>query len=117
MTFIHKFSRSVTCRCEVEDTPPEPGTVTVTDREIFWQGQPKKKHLGAYIQWQNEVNRILSAEWGMKLMHCFRIAKNRWQFWCHEPNQPPVLVKVGNEPEMPYSEATHNCVFDADAEE
>jgi hypothetical protein len=116
MKFIHRFSKTVSCVCEIPDTPPEPGTVH--DREIVWKGRPKKKHLSQYIAWQNELNRLLASEiWHLKLMHCFRIAKNKWQFWCYEPGQAPKLVKIGSEPEEPYSEATHMGVFDADADD
>jgi hypothetical protein len=112
LKFIHRFSKKVSCVFETPDTPPERGTIH--DREIVWTGQPKRKHLTEYIAFQNEANRVLSNFWDMKLMHCFRIAKNKWQFWAYEPNKAPRLIKVGDEPEEPFSETNHSCIFDSD---
>jgi hypothetical protein len=108
-TFIHRFSKSVSCVCEIADEPPEPGILH--DRQILWKGQPKRKHIRTYVAWQNEINRMLSSEWQMKLMHCFRVAKGKWEFWCYEPNHAPKLEKIGSEPEQPYCEATHVGAF------
>jgi hypothetical protein len=115
LTFIHKFSRTVQCRVEISDEVPEPGTIG--DREIFWSGRPKKKHVDEYLRFQHELNRTLADSWNRKLLLCFKVSKNSWQFWSYSPGEAPRLEKVGNEPEMPYTETNHYGVFSADEED
>ena len=115
-TFIHRFSKTVSCNCEVPESPPPPGSVT--GRVIVWMGQPKKKHVREYVLWQHTVNRELADSWGIRLMHCYRVEKNRWEFWTYAPGEPPRRDKISDEePSQPYTECDHLGVFDTNANE
>jgi hypothetical protein len=88
-TFVHKFSRTVSCTLEIEDTPPEKGVQH--EFNVVWDGDPKPKHMREYIRWMNEVNRQLADEWQMKLMQVFLVTPNPSQaeIWEYEPGKPP----------------------------
>lgn len=87
MKFVHVFSRSVRCELTVSDEPPEKGKTHI--REIFWAGQPKRKHWFEYVRWSHEINRYCADLWQYKITHAFQVSPTDWEFWGYEPGKPP----------------------------
>ena len=90
MTFIHRFSRSVSCTLEITDEPTEPGTSHIKD--VVWTGRPKSKHLTEYVYWMHSVNSHLADLWQMKIMYAVQSSPAVWEFWGYEPGKPPKRI-------------------------
>jgi hypothetical protein len=61
-TFIHHFSRSVSCEVTLPDNPPAKGS-EVQIQSFEWIGRPRKKHLAEYIRWVHVVNQHAADKW------------------------------------------------------
>lgn len=77
---------------EVMDCPPQTGSNHVLS--VVWSGNPTKNVVRPYIGWMNSVNKLLSDEWNVKLMHVFLIAHDRLETWSYEPGKPPQKIDV-----------------------
>lgn len=91
-TFKCNFGKGITCEMHTTDTPPEKGTKHILGME--WEGKPKKRHMRQYIAWVNTVNKTLTDEWGIKIMHVFQTAPNSIEAWQYEPNKAPQRVSL-----------------------
>jgi hypothetical protein len=83
--FIHKFSRSLSCKMLVSDTPPKKGQPHI--QEVEWTGRPKPKHLREYIRFCHVVNSHLAAHWQISLLHVVQTSPTLWEAWEY-PSRP-----------------------------
>jgi hypothetical protein len=77
MTFVHRFSRSLSCTMTVSDDPPSNGENFV--QQVEWTERPKTKHLANH--------------WNLRLMQAVQTDPRLWEFWGYEPGQAPKLMK------------------------
>ena len=96
MTFIHRFSRSLTCTIHVADKPPAKGNLHI--QAIQWTGQPKPKHTREYIRWCHVVHSHLADLWNIRLLHAVQTGPKLWEFWAYEPGQPPKRMDSCSQP-------------------
>ena len=91
-TFKHHFGGGVTCEIQVSDLPPvstpdAPASGHILSAE--WLGKRTDQMIPQYIAWINSVNKQLSDEWGVKIMHVFDFPKGGVQAWLYEPGRAP----------------------------
>lgn len=86
-TFKCDFGKGVTATMTVMDTPPEKGKNHI--QGIEWTGNRTQRHIRPYIAWCNSVQEQLSNEWGIKIMQCYEVTKDKWDVWMFEPGKPP----------------------------
>jgi hypothetical protein len=94
LTFVHRFSRSVTCEMTVRDEPPESGMALSCEHQ--WSGRPKPKHVSAYRHWTLHTTQFLAERWQKRILYGLRIARNRTELWAFEPGSTPKLLKILN---------------------
>ena len=94
LTFIHRFSPTVSCTVRIKDEPPISGQNLAYDFE--WTGKPKRKHLAAYRQWILATNKLLCDRWKKTILYVLVTAPNQAEFWEFEPGQPPRLAQKLN---------------------
>ena len=90
MTFVHRFSRSLSCTMTVADDPPLNGERYI--QRVEWTGRPKPKHAREYIQWCHVVHSHLANYWGLRLMHVVQTKPTLWECWAYEPGTAPRLL-------------------------
>lgn len=94
LTFVHRFSRSVSCEMRVLNQAPRPGQSLTLDHE--WTGRPKRKHLDAYRQWTLCTIQRLADRWQKRILYALGVAHDRTEFWAFEPGCAPKLLKILN---------------------
>ena len=90
--FKCNFGKGVTCEIRVSDTPPANGGGHI--QQCIWSGQPTKKTMRPYIDWINSVNKQLSDEWGIKILHVFQLSPRKSEAWRYEPGAQPKKVAL-----------------------
>ncbi len=90
MTFVHRFSRSLSCTMTVADDPPATGANYV--QQIKWTGRPKSKHVGEYVRWCHTVYSHLANHWNLRLMQAIETGPQLWEFWGYTPGEAPELL-------------------------
>jgi hypothetical protein len=91
LTFIHRFSRTVSCTARIKDEPLPPGQNVVFNFE--WTGKPKPKHLTAYRQWALFLNQTVADRWGQTILYALGTASDETELWTFKPGQAPKLAK------------------------
>jgi hypothetical protein len=95
MTFIHRFSRSLTCTMTVSDNPPANGENFV--QQVEWTERPKPKHTREYVRWCHTVYSHLADHWHLRLMQAVQTGPRLWEFWGYEPGLAPKLLKKSSD--------------------
>jgi hypothetical protein len=94
LTFIHRFSPTVSCTARIKDEPPAPGQSISWAFE--WSGRPKRKHLSAYRQWVLSTNQVLADRWQKSILHALGTAADETELWQFKPGEPPKLAQKLN---------------------
>jgi hypothetical protein len=87
MTFVHRFSRSLSATMIISNDPPVHGESCV--QNVEWTGHRKMKHLPEYVRWSHEIYRYLANHWNLRLMQAFEMSPGRWEFWIYDPGEAP----------------------------
>jgi hypothetical protein len=95
LTFIHRFSRTLSCEMRVPSAPPRAGQ-PFNPICIWTGGRPKKKHIPEYRQWVLLTNQSLADQWGIRIGYGLGVTAHETEFWCFEPGGPPKLLKKIN---------------------
>jgi len=90
-TFKCDFGKGITCSIKVTATPPAKGLSHV--RAVEWTGQRTPKTTALYMAWMHSVNKQLSDEWNIGLIHVFRTAANRAEIWLYTPGKAPKQIE------------------------
>jgi hypothetical protein len=94
LTFIHRFSPTVSCTARIKDEPPVPGQNLAYAFE--WMGKPKPKHLAAYRQWILATNQMLCDRWQKTILYALGTTEKETEFWAFKPGEPPKLAQKLN---------------------
>ncbi len=90
-TFECEFGGGVSCRVLAPDSAPPRGAMPI--RDTLWTGRPTRTMLRSYVQWMNSVYETLAAEWGISMLHVFRVARHEIEIWTYEPGKPARLLE------------------------
>lgn len=96
LTFVHRFSRTLSCEMRVPAAPPGPGGF-FNPICIWTGGRPKKKHIPQYRQWVLFTTQTLADLWGIRIAYGLGVRPDKTEFWHFEPGTPPKLAKVLDE--------------------
>ncbi|MGA8658281.1 MAG: hypothetical protein WB586_19235 [Chthoniobacterales bacterium] len=91
LTFIHRFSRTLSCELQIPAAPPAPGQLLLPT--CCWSGRPKPKHIPAYRQWALLVHQNLADQWQQRILYGLGTAPNWTELWCFEPGGTPKLLQ------------------------
>jgi hypothetical protein len=91
LTFVRRFSRTVSCEIRVVGSAPKPGHLMQCSCE--WTGRPKPKHIAQYRQWGLSTTAILAQRWKQRILYGLGVSSTCTELWAFEPGQPPKLVK------------------------
>ena len=86
-TFRCNFGNGLSVEMQTTDEPPVAGSHI---QVIKWFGnRPNKSLFRPYVAWVNSVNKTLTDEWGLVMLHLFQIDTLRVEIWKYEPGKPP----------------------------
>jgi len=84
------FGGGITCEVKISETFPEKGKTHIVEHQ--WSRHPNKNIVRPYVAWMNTVNQQMANQWGQRLMHCYQVGKNLWEFWLYVPGEKPKMV-------------------------
>jgi hypothetical protein len=87
LTFLHRFSRTVSCKMRVIDFTPRPGHLMQCNCE--WTGRPKPKHIAQYRQWVVSTAAILAQRWKQRILYCLGVSSTCTEIWAFEQGSLP----------------------------
>jgi hypothetical protein len=90
LVFIHRFSRSVSCRFIIAERCPEPGGIL--EPTIIWIGKPRRKHFSDYCRWTLYVFQTLADHWAGEIASALVTKNNTKELWLFKPLEAPQLI-------------------------
>jgi hypothetical protein len=87
LTFVRRFSRTVSCKMRVVDSAPRLGHLMRCNCE--WTGRPKPKHIAQYRLWVVSTTAILAQRWKQRILYCLGVSSTCTKVWAFEQGSLP----------------------------
>lgn len=93
LTFVHRFSPTVTATIQVMDQPPVPDKNGLLPfrHDIHWSERPHYSTAKEYRKWILSVNRTLSDRWKILILYGLLLKEDEMELWRFEPGKKPRL--------------------------